>query len=280
MSDAGRSRYTPNWSDLGPRLGSAAVLLAVTSFAVWVNGPLFAIAISVVFAGIYREWEVMVRTRPLSSFGYVLMGIMALVPLAAVAWGSGPAWVVVGTGIVIAAFFGLEHLLWRAFGLIFLSAVVIAIVALRSDGSPGFAACFFLGATVWMTDTGAFFVGRLMGGAKLSPGISPGKTWTGAAGGLVIGTLAGLLFWVTMTPSPWWIGVLIAGATSISGQVGDLAESAVKRRFRVKDSGDLIPGHGGFMDRLDSLTFGALLTFIVGYLHAGPELVPAGLLYW
>ncbi|MCC0023486.1 MAG: phosphatidate cytidylyltransferase [Hyphomicrobiaceae bacterium] len=280
MSDATPQSSGPNWSDLGPRLGSAAVLLAVAMFAVWVNGPLFAIAVSIVFAGIYREWEVMVRTRPLSSFGYVLTGIMTLVPIAAMIGGSGPAWLIVGFGIVVAAFFGLEHLMWRAFGLIFLSAVAISIVAIRGDGSPGFAACFFLGSTVWMTDTGAFFVGRQMGGAKLSPGISPGKTWTGAFGGLIVGTLTGLLFWIWMTPSPWWIGALIAAATSVAGQLGDLSESAVKRRFRVKDSGDLIPGHGGFMDRLDSLTFGALFVFVVGYLHMGPDMVPAGLLHW
>ena len=93
--------------------------------------------------------------------------------------------------------------------------------------------------------------------------------------------LAGLVVWLLVVPqSPWWIGLAIAAATSVVGQVGDLSESAIKRRFRVKDSGDIIPGHGGLMDRLDSLTFGALFMFIVGALHAGGQSVAAGFLFW
>ena len=80
--------------------------------------------------------------------------------------------------------------------------------------------------------------------------------------------------------SPWWIGLVLSAALSVLGQVGDLAESAIKRRFRIKDSGDIIPGHGGLMDRLDSLTFGSLFMFAVGVLHAGFGAVAAGFLFW
>lgn len=270
----------PNWSDLSPRLISAAVLLAITIFAVFAAGPLFAVVVSVAFALVYREWDVMVRTAPLTRFSYLLIGIIAVVPLAAVAGGPWSGWLVVIFGLILAFFIESKHFAWRAVGLIFISAVIIAIVAIRGEGSPGFAACFFLGATVWMTDTGAFFAGRFFRGAKLSPGISPGKTWSGAIGGLVIGTLTGVLFWAFMTTSPLWIGFLLAAATSFAGQLGDLSESWLKRRFRIKDSGDLIPGHGGLMDRLDSLSFGALFVFIVGFIHAGPNLSPAGFLIW
>jgi phosphatidate cytidylyltransferase len=86
-----------------------------------------------------------------------------------------------------------------------------------------------------MTDTGAFFAGRQFGGAKLNPEISPAKTWSGAIGGLITGSLAGLVVWVVATPSPWWIGVAIAATVSIAGQFGDLGESAIKRHFRIKD---------------------------------------------
>jgi phosphatidate cytidylyltransferase len=124
-------------------------------------------------------------------------------------------------------------------------------------------------------------MGRQIGGEKLAPDISPGKTWSGAIGGLAIGALAGLVLWLIVVPaSPWWIGLLIAVATSILGQVGDLLESAIKRRFRVKDSGDIIPGHGGLMDRLDSTTFGALFLFSVGALHLGTGAVAQGFLGW
>ena len=102
-----------------------------------------------------------------------------------------------------------------------------------------------------------------------------------AIGGLAIGTLAGLVLWLIVVPaSPWWIGLVLAVATSILGQLGDLLESAIKRLFKVKDSGDIIPGHGGLMDRLDSTTFGALFLFAVGALHSGAGAVAQGFLAW
>jgi phosphatidate cytidylyltransferase len=134
---------------------------------------------------------------------------------------------------------------------------------------------------IWTTDTGAYFTGRQVGGEKLAPDISPGKTWSGALGGFAMGTLVGLVIWLLILPqSPWWIGLGLSAALSILGQVGDLAESAIKRRFRIKDSGDIIPGHGGLMDRLDSLTFGAIFMFLVGLAHSGIGAIAAGFLYW
>jgi phosphatidate cytidylyltransferase len=131
-----------------------------------------------------------------------------------------------------------------------------------------------------MTDTAAFFSGRQIGGEKLAPDISPSKTWSGALGGLALGTGAGLFVWILLTDSPWWIGIVLSAAISVLGQVGDLSESAIKRFFRIKDSGDIIPGHGGLMDRLDSLTFGVFLVVIVGAAHAGFGAVAEGLLHW
>jgi phosphatidate cytidylyltransferase len=131
-----------------------------------------------------------------------------------------------------------------------------------------------------MTDSAAFFTGRQIGGEKLAPDISPSKTWSGALGGLALGTGAGLLVWTLVTDSPWWIGVVLSAAISILGQLGDLGESAVKRHFRIKDSGDIIPGHGGLMDRLDSLTFGILLVLLIGATRGGIDFVAPGLLYW
>ena len=158
--------------------------------------------------------------------------------------------------------------------------VVLALLAVRGSGWDGFLAALFLGIVVWLTDTGAFFTGRQIGGERLAPDISPGKTWSGAIGGFAIGTLGGLVYWLFTTSSPWWIGLLLAAGISIIGQIGDLAESAIKRRFRIKDSGDIIPGHGGLMDRLDSLTFAALLVFVVGFAHAGYGAIASGIIRW
>src|SRR5690606_29222236 len=103
---------------------------------------------------------------------------------------------------------------------------------------------------------------------KLAPDISPSKTWSGAFGGLALGTGAGLLVWIWFTDSPIWIGLILSAAISVLGQAGDLTESAIKRFFRIKDSGDIIPGHGGLMDRLGSVSFGGVVVVIVGPAHA------------
>jgi phosphatidate cytidylyltransferase len=170
---------------------------------------------------------------------------------------------------------------WRAGGLLFFGLAMTAILLVRGTGEQGFLASLFLAAVIWVTDTGAFFAGRQIGGERLAPDISPSKTWSGAIGGFGLGTLAGLVVWLIIAPAvPWWIGLAIAAAVSIVGQLGDLSESAIKRRFRIKDSGDIIPGHGGLMDRLDSLTFGALLVCVIGLIRGGADAVAAGLLSW
>ncbi len=269
-----------SWSDLGPRLISAAILLVVTIFMVWMGGLWFALIVSVVFAGMLREWEIMITTRPVSRLGYVLIAVMALVPLSAHFGGFRMGTVIAILGVAITLLGDAETRWWRTMGFLFFAAVSIALMAVRGESTYGFAACFFLGTTIWMTDTGAFFIGRQLGGAKLNPDISPAKTWSGALGGLFTGTLAGLLIWVLTTPSPLWIGLVIAAAVSIAGQLGDLTESAIKRNFQIKDTSDVIPGHGGLMDRLDSLTFGALLVFAIGAVHLNLYWVAAGLMLW
>ena len=96
----------------------------------------------------------------------------------------------------------------------------------------------------------------------------------------MIGGATGTIYWMVFTHSPWWLGLVFSLALGVVGQVGDLTESAIKRLFRIKDSGDIIPGHGGFMDRLDSVSFGCLLLFVIGALHGGIGNVAAGFLNW
>ena len=132
-------------------------------------------------------------------------------------------------------------------GVAFYGIVIIAILAMRGEATwnvpgagmdAGLWAGVMLGTVIWATDTGAFFTGRQVGGEKLAPDISPSKTWSGAIGGFGLGTLAGLVLWLLIVPaSPWWIGLALSAAISILGQAGDLTESAIKRRFRVKDFG-------------------------------------------
>ena len=269
-----------SWADLGPRVLSAVVLLPLTAASLYFGGYLFAVVVGAVFAGAYREWETMVTLKPLSPFGIVLIAVVFLGGLAFPLWGATASLGVFVVGALIGLAAGGESRFWRAGGVMYFGVVIIAVLAMRGTDSLGIWAGVFLGTVIWLTDTGAFFTGRQIGGEKLAPGISPAKTWSGALGGLALGALSGTAVWHFVTPSAWWIGLLLAIAMSILGQVGDLSESALKRRFRVKDSGDIIPGHGGLMDRLDSVTFGALFLYIVGTLHAGSSAVAAGFLNW
>ena len=97
---------------------------------------------------------------------------------------------------------------------------------------------------------------------------------------MALGTGAGLLVWTVLTDSPWWIGLLISLAISILGQLGDLCESAVKRHFRIKDSGDIIPGHGGLMDRLDGFVAAIIFVALIGFLRAGADGIGRGFMIW
>jgi phosphatidate cytidylyltransferase len=268
------------WADLVPRVASAAVIVAVIATALYFGGWVFAVLMAVVFSVLYREWEQMVTLQPLSPFGMVLIGLLAVAALAYPLYGAtGTAGVMVVA--VIAGLFGGRTVAgWRAGGLVFFSVVLIGVLTMRGSGPYGIVVGWYLGVVIAMNDTGAFFVGRFIGGPKLAPTISPAKTRSGAIGGLLIGTVAGLIFWLAFIPSPWWIGLGFSIALGLVGQAGDLTESAIKRIFRVKDSGDIIPGHGGFMDRLDSVSFGVLLMFAIGALHGGLGNVAGGFLYW
>ncbi|ODT69837.1 MAG: hypothetical protein ABS75_15470 [Pelagibacterium sp. SCN 63-23] len=269
-----------SWADVGPRLASAIVLIVLTATTLYVGSYLFAAVVGAVYGGVYREWEAMISRAPLSPMSMAVMtllGLSALVhPLLGIA-GSAAA---IALAATIALFMGRQRMVWRMSGIVVFGLLIVSVLTMRGTGMDGVWAGVYLGTVVWMTDSAAFFTGRQIGGEKLAPYISPSKTWSGAIGGLALGTGAGLLVWTLFTDSPLWIGLLLSMAISILGQSGDLLESAIKRHFRIKDSGDIIPGHGGLMDRLDSLTFGAFLVVIVGGLHAGFGAVAQGLLYW
>ena len=268
------------WSDLGPRLISALVLIALVLVALYIGGYFFAAVVGAVFAGAYREWETMVSRAPLTPSGWVLIALVALSGLVYPLFGPLGTISVIAVACLLALGLRGEGMLWRVLGLVIYGAIIVAALAMRGDSMAGVWAGIYLGTVVWMTDSAAFFTGRQIGGEKLAPDISPSKTWSGALGGLALGTGAGLLLWIFGTDSPWWIGLALSAGISLLGQLGDLAESAIKRHFRIKDSGDIIPGHGGLMDRLDSLTFGILLVLLVGALHAGFGSVAEGLLFW
>ena len=284
MTASGPSGEAPprsvSWADLGPRVASAIVLVAVIATGLYFGGYIWAALAAAVFAITYREWEQMVTLKPIAPLGLMLGGLLALASLAYPAFGPGGTLVVAAVAVLLSLFGERAVIVWRVGGIVFFAIVLIAVQELRGAVPAGVIAGWYLGIVIASNDTGAYFVGRVIGGPKLAPMISPAKTISGAVGGWLIGTLTGTIYWMIFTPSPWWLGLVFSAVIGIVGQVGDLLESAIKRLFRIKDSGDIIPGHGGFMDRLDSVTFGLILLVLIGLLHGGLGNVPVGFLYW
>ncbi len=170
--------------------------------------------------------------------------------------------------------------LWCATGLLYAGVVLAAPMILRRDPQLGALALFYLFAVVWATDILAYGGGRLIGGPRLAPAISPHKTWSGAVVGMIGGICAGtaVAFMGSLVNPLAAIGLALL--LSAAAQTGDLAESAVKRRFGVKDSSRIIPGHGGLMDRLDGFLAAAGIAALLGAARGGLDGAAGGLLIW
>jgi phosphatidate cytidylyltransferase len=148
---------------------------------------------------------------------------------------------------------GLRYGKWCALGVLYVGLPCLAVLWLLEDPKAGFVTLIWLMAVTWATDTGGYVAGRLIGGPKLAPRISPNKTWAGLAGGIVGALAVGLVVALWFGQGNVGAILLISGVLAIVGQGGDLFESWVKRHFGVKDASSLIPGHGGVLDRVDGL---------------------------
>src|SRR5205814_6190038 len=172
-----------------------------------------------------------------------------------------------------------ERRLWTATGFGYAAAAEVASVLVRHDQAHGFVALILILLVVWVTDIGGYFAGRGIGGPKLWPRISPKKTWAGAIGGFAA-SLAVAIGFSALGHGKALPLLVLAAALSIAAQLGDLFESAVKRRFGVKDSSHIIPGHGGLMDRLDGFVAAVVMAAIFGLLRSGMDGVGRGLMVW
>jgi phosphatidate cytidylyltransferase len=186
---------------------------------------------------------------------------------------------VLALGIVAMAFRSTAPRSWAIAGFLYAAAAQVSSIVVRLDDRQGFVALVFILLVVWCTDIGGYFAGRTIGGPKLWPRVSPNKTWAGAAGGFVASLIVAAGFAMNgfgkMGPL-----LMIAAALSVASQLGDLFESAIKRRFGVKDSSHIIPGHGGLMDRLDGYVAAVVLAAILGILRGGAGGVGTGLMVW
>lgn len=247
-----------DWGDLRPRVLSAIVMVLVGGGEVWLGGAPFA-ALVVVLTGVMM-WELSRMTADPGFDVSLWLGPLAAGLLALNLWSASSVAVL---GLVVPAVLG-AVLPRRNRGAFFAYALVVmasglALVLLRQ--SLGLVPVLWLLAVVVTSDIMGYFAGRLLGGPKFWPRVSPKKTWSGTAAGWCGAGLVGLGFWSAGLGSQHllWVSPLVAFA----GQLGDIAESAIKRRTGVKDSSNLIPGHGGVLDRFDALAFAAILTVVL-----------------
>ena len=276
------------------RVLSAAVLIALAVAGVLAGGWGFGLLVLLCAAALALEWAAMAARRwPESGGGATLAGALTLaVPALAVTalllgLPAGQALALLLAGSALAGLAG--GLLgapaaWTAAGVLYFGLPALALVWLRAmPGGAGMATILWLFAVVWATDIAAYAVGRTVGGPRLAPRISPGKTWSGLWGGVAGAALTGAVG-ATLVGSGRVVAAGVLGAVlAVIGQLGDLAESFLKRRAGLKDSGALIPGHGGALDRLDSLLSTApALALLVLLLDAGPAgpAGPGGLPWW
>lgn len=253
-------------SNLQLRVISGVVLAVAVLALTWLGGFPFRLFAVVMAAAIFHEWLFMRSGQNkvhLLLSRFVLAGALSLLLV-----GFPPAYVLGGIAIaaVIAAISGTVSGsgLWAYHGILYSAIPCAALSFLRGTDSDGFWTVVFLFAIVWGTDTIAYFTGRAIGGPKLAPSISPGKTWSGAVGGTVGGMLAAVLVALFAWDNVSLLAIIVTALLlSVASQIGDLFESAVKRWHGVKDSGNLIPGHGGVMDRVDGLVAAAVVLFIL-----------------
>lgn len=253
-----------HWSDLRSRLLSAAVMIPIVAFILIKGGMIFGLAMALLGAGLAYEGATMLSQSgdDISQWRRVLLCAW---PVICVVMAQRGAWSEIIYVCSVSWIFG-----WRCLGLIVpICLGVSSLVYLRFWPETGLIYAGFVITVVVASDSFAYLAGRLIGGKKLAPRISPNKTWSGALGGLSGAALVGLGWAIICSPGCLLGGFLTGALLGMVAQAGDMAESAAKRWLGVKDSGRLIPGHGGLLDRLDGLLvaapFAALLT--IGVTH-------------
>ncbi len=244
----------PERRNLSLRVASTLVLAPLVIGAVALGGGWFVAGTAVaVFVGI-AEWMAVGGGRPATRAAIAATLPVAAAMTALLLWGLGAAATILALATLAAFAWARATGRGGAWGgLPYLGIPALALVWLREAEAAGFEHVLWLFLVVWATDIGGYVVGRLIGGPRLAPAISPKKTWSGAIGGLAAATATGfgVALWLGFdAPALALIG---AAVLSVVAQCGDLAESAWKRRHGTKDSGTLIPGHGGLLDRLDGL---------------------------
>lgn len=252
---AGSSR-----NELFLRIVSALVLAPVVIFLAWLGAFWFAALMGLISIAMYWEWTVItmatVRLRRDIIAGLIILGLIA-----ASAAGYSILSFLVSTGLIVAGWI-MRVILhqkpgWIVAGIGVASSLAACLIYVRAQIPFGFEMLLFICFTVWAADSAAYAVGRTVGGPKLMPKVSPKKTWSGFIGGVIGAAIVGSMVASWGFDGAIAVFLILAIILALAAQVGDLLESVIKRKFNVKDASNLIPGHGGVLDRVDGLTLAA-----------------------
>ena len=254
------------------------VLAAIAVAATYLGGYYFAAFVAAGCFAAAREWHRMVAGEKygwLSTVSGIAITAAALaeVALAHSVKFEGVPWLILAFGGLVNSVLASTRraeALWHAGALLYIGVPALSLVAIREVPANGLWLMLPIFVAVWTTDTGALFAGSLLKGPKLWPALSPNKTWSGFLGGVVFGALGAMAVFFFLHANLLY-GALLGACAAVVGHAGDLFESWMKRRVGRKDSGSLIPGHGGVLDRIDSILFvGPVAAFVFLGLHVNP----------
>lgn len=260
---------------------ASAIVLAALAIGATIARP-WTFLVLVMIGGAIVAWEWGRLTRGRGSDGTAMVATVSVAAIAVFVFLGRPDYALFLLAATAAAIgytaYASGLATWSIAGLIYAALPAAALVWLRDDTALGLTAILFLFAVAWTTDTASYIAGRLIGGAKLAPSISPRKTWSGFIVGSLTPALVGVAFAAALkSSSAIWLA-LVSVALALACQMGDLVESWVKRRFGAKDMSQLIPGHGGLLDRIDGLLFAAVLAALIAL--RDPANPGRGLLIW
>jgi phosphatidate cytidylyltransferase len=244
-------------SPLRQRLASALVLAPVALGAAFLGRPVWDILIAVAGACMAWEWGRLCGHGRLSHAAVATVAVAPMAVIVGAIWGMPSALLILAVAVPVTAAAAMVERTaspaWLALGVAYVGLPCLTLIWIRALPGTGLVTMIWVLGLVWATDTGAYVAGRGLGGPKLAPRISPNKTWAGLIGGALAAAAVGLATAVFLSTAPNPALILLSAALALIEQIGDLFESAVKRHFGVKDSSNLIPGHGGVLDRVDGL---------------------------
>ena len=261
--------------EVAARILSAAVLVALLAGGLWLGWPYFQLLILAAAGLMAREWAVLCGRGKAGRGGVALVvACVAVVALVSAGMDAEASLVLIAGAPAVGLLARPQRpsdAVWLGVGVLYVGGAAWAAVVLFDRFGDGVWAVAWLFWVVALTDIGAFLTGRTLGGPRLAPRLSPRKTWSGAAGGLAFAAAGGLVFaLVADRPAP--AGHIVAALlVSLLAQAGDLFESALKRRFGAKDSGRLVPGHGGLLDRVDGVALALIAVALLASLRGGLE---------